>query len=1030
MERVNPFKGPNSYEDGNDFFGRDKEIKEVSGLIRNENLILLFSRSGTGKSSLIKAGLMPQLRKDLEYLPVYIHLYDSLVNTNSTNSISNYVIRRCKEEIGKHLEGKENVKIQFADLEIPDSLFEFVTTTRLSITESSENASIDSIITQTEYPIKLLIIFDQFEEIFTHPFNQTELQFLITEIRCIVESQLPEYLNATPNKNFSEIKNRLISKQKTFRILFSFREEYLPQFESLKSEIPFIRFTNSRFRLEAFEPDAAEDVIKKTDNKIPDFIASQIIRNLKINILTNFEKLVVEPFLLSLVCQKIYFDIIEGHFELNDETIIKIKDLVDHSLERFIDEIYNEIAEETKAFIEIKLITSDHKRTPFNYDEAVSTFAIGDDINKLINSPQYRLLNKEQFLDSSHIEILHDRLLPALAMRRDARLKREEEEALLTKQRQLKIESDKKRNSILSIIGACAATIIIALLVVFFIIKNKQKTDMEQMSMFYKANQFFYNNDLRRAYAIYNDLSIRNLRFITSKINNNSSTLTYSDLPGTSNIVLTNNTVVAVLDSSKTFEIWNVASTTSIKYIKTYRDVKLRAVMANGNYLAMYANKKFILYNAATSRDTTLMINKSKSDSNVYFSFSLNNRFLLFSYGSGASIFDLNNNMKSVRINEQLTYPRDLKNILSVSEKNIYSSFYISKDSANYLIKWNRNKDTVNMDLTDLISDKTTPWCYLNHDSVILITKRGLETKDLITGKQTVLLGGDFKRFNTIEKMSDNQFFLSFNIEKKTHKSDDYDRYSAIGFYTLHSDSVYYPLNGIFFDKISISLHWSKCLIRSDKNSISLINTIKNSKSDIHLADSIYDISDDGNYILYVKETTTNKVSVNNIKKIRSSLPGQIKNNDVDTLAVLYLHDLTKSGPDLLVDTLMEDSTLASSATIYGKYSFHFNNSSNMFVYMKKITKDSSCLVVRMTKGAEIVYKSVVPQDFVNPDRHPNFTDNYINVRNLKQANIDKNGIKLLNNSKRDATYFLKLYKPVNSSVWKEEFTKADAELK
>jgi hypothetical protein len=1030
MERVNPFKGPNSYEDGNDFFGRDKEIKEVSGLIRNENLILLFSRSGTGKSSLIKAGLMPQLRKDLEYLPVYIHLYDSLVNTNSTNSISNYVIRRCKEEISKHLEGKEKVKIQFADLEIPDSLFEFVTTTRLSITESSESASTESIVTETEYPIKLLIIFDQFEEIFTHPFNQTELQFLITEIRCIVESQLPEYLNETPNKNFSEIKNRLISKQKTFRILFSFREEYLPQFESLKSEIPFIRYTNSRFRLEAFDPDAAEDVIRKTDNKIPDFIASQIVRNLKINILTNFEKLVVEPFLLSLVCQKIYYDIIDDHFGVNDETIRKIKELVDHSLERFIDEIYNEIAEETKAFIETKLITSDHKRTPFNYDEAVSTFGIGDDINKLINSPQYRLLNKEQFLDSSHIEILHDRLLPALAQRRDARLKRAEEETLLIKQQQLKIESDKKRNSLLSIIGACATTIIIALLVVVFMVKNKQITDMEQMDMFSKANQFFYNNDLRRAYAIYNDLSIKNLLFIPHRINSNSSALTYSDLPGTSNITLANNTIVAVLDSSKTLEIWNIASNTSMKYIKTYRNVKLHAVMANGNYLAMYANKKFILYNAITNRDTTLLLNQSKSDSNIYFSFSMNNRFLLFSYGSGASVFDLNNNMKSIGINEQLTYPIELKNILSVSGKIIYSAFYISRDSANYLIKWNRNKDTINMDATDLITDKTTPWCYLNHDSVILISKRGLEARNLITGEQTVLVGGNFKKFNTIEKMSDNQVFLSYNIGKKTHRSDDYDRHTAIGFYTLHSDSVYYPLKGKFFDKISISLNWSKCLIRSDKDSILLINTIKTSKANIHLADSIYDISDDGNYILYVKETTTNKASVNGLKKIRSSLPGQAKNNNVDTLAVLYLRDLTKPGPDLLVDTLMTDSTLLNNTTIYGRYSFHFNNRSNMFVYMKKIQKDSSCLVVRMIRGTQIVYQSVVPQDFVNPDRHPNFTDNYINVRNLKQANMNKNGIKLLNNSKRDGTYFLKLYKPDNSNVWKEEFNKVGTDLK
>src|SRR6266498_1704249 len=45
------------------FFGRDAEIAELHLRLRSHPLLVLYSRSGLGKTSILSAGLMPRLRK-------------------------------------------------------------------------------------------------------------------------------------------------------------------------------------------------------------------------------------------------------------------------------------------------------------------------------------------------------------------------------------------------------------------------------------------------------------------------------------------------------------------------------------------------------------------------------------------------------------------------------------------------------------------------------------------------------------------------------------------------------------------------------------------------------------------------------------------------------------------------------------------------------------------------------------------------------------------------------------------------------
>ena len=73
LPRRNPFMGLNSFneEDANFFYGRDRVITALQALSATQNLIVVSGASGTGKSSVIKAGLLPKLRQDQwDILPI------------------------------------------------------------------------------------------------------------------------------------------------------------------------------------------------------------------------------------------------------------------------------------------------------------------------------------------------------------------------------------------------------------------------------------------------------------------------------------------------------------------------------------------------------------------------------------------------------------------------------------------------------------------------------------------------------------------------------------------------------------------------------------------------------------------------------------------------------------------------------------------------------------------------------------------------------------------------------------------------
>ena len=82
------YPGPRPFEENyiDLFFGRNRDIKNLLTFINVEQLTVLFSKSGLGKSSLINAGIIPELRK--KNYEIILCRFNSYVNKERDEKVS------------------------------------------------------------------------------------------------------------------------------------------------------------------------------------------------------------------------------------------------------------------------------------------------------------------------------------------------------------------------------------------------------------------------------------------------------------------------------------------------------------------------------------------------------------------------------------------------------------------------------------------------------------------------------------------------------------------------------------------------------------------------------------------------------------------------------------------------------------------------------------------------------------------------------------------------------------------------------
>jgi hypothetical protein len=218
-----PGLSPFSSDQQDIFFGRQKDIKELAKLIFVERKILLYSKSGYGKTSLLNAGVIPELEKNKDFEFIKIRFYAS------------------------RLDGADPVKI-FLDTVLQHPIFRKSISRASNLNPLLERFS-DNFWTvfksnqiQNKNKKTYILVFDQFEELFSYSADQI-LNFKIRLAEIIQPGNLPPFFNEIEDEIFlnnieiSEEETEILYKPIKIKAVFSMRSDRLSSLNQLTPEI-------------------------------------------------------------------------------------------------------------------------------------------------------------------------------------------------------------------------------------------------------------------------------------------------------------------------------------------------------------------------------------------------------------------------------------------------------------------------------------------------------------------------------------------------------------------------------------------------------------------------------------------------------------------------------------------------------------------------------------------------------------------------------------------------------------------------
>jgi len=218
------------------FFGRDNDRERLLSLVLLEKLTVLFGKSGYGKSSLLNAGIAPDLAKESrqgrrEYVPIFIRFHSRAGNE------SYHWFDWFSFQIGQKMPSSDPAIYEQRGF-LPQTIWGELKRRQTS-----------------PYQI-FILIFDQFEEIFTYPEEQQEA--FKAQLADLLYADIPEYLEQYEDKHTPE-EVELMSLNLEARAVISIRSDRLSDLDQMKDKLPAI--LNKRYELRALTPDQARDAL-------------------------------------------------------------------------------------------------------------------------------------------------------------------------------------------------------------------------------------------------------------------------------------------------------------------------------------------------------------------------------------------------------------------------------------------------------------------------------------------------------------------------------------------------------------------------------------------------------------------------------------------------------------------------------------------------------------------------------------------------------------------------------------------------
>jgi len=457
VDAKNPWLGLASFteETRQYFFGRDEEVAELARRVQRKLLTVLFGQSGLGKTSILRAGLVPRLRSQ-GYCPVYVRIDYSKGSPEPAEQIKQAIrlnARRSGEwtQTGVAVEG--------------ESLWEFL------------HHRDDVLLDESGRTLIPLLIFDQFEEIFTlaqsDDFGRARAARFIAELADLVENRPPKEFEARLEQDESAAE-RFDFARSDYRVLIALREDYLAPLEGLKQAIPSI--SQNRLRLAPMTgTQALAAVLEPGKGLVTQEVAEAIVRFVAGG--AELANAVVEPSLLSLICRELNdARIAEGRREISLDLLAGSHATI---LTNFYERTLADQPAAVRRIVEDDLLTDSGFRENVAEESLVKRFAEADaaphTLALLVNR---RLLRIEERLDVRRVELTHDVLCGVVKASRDRRQEREAREAterLLAEQKDRELGARRAAARARQIAAACTVLAAVALIAAVFAYFSSQR---------------------------------------------------------------------------------------------------------------------------------------------------------------------------------------------------------------------------------------------------------------------------------------------------------------------------------------------------------------------------------------------------------------------------------------------------------------------------------------------------------------------------------------------------------------------------
>ncbi len=412
------------------FYGRDVETKKLFSLIKAKSLVVLFSKSGLGKSSLINAGVEPLLEKD-DYQAIKIRLQDT----------SQKPIESVKQALQPFL-NKEKLK---AHTDGNYGLWEYLRACDF---------------TRDGKSVVPLLVFDQFEEYFEH--HKEEQDRLNLELADFVSERLPErireHLRSIPFRERTAEELDWHSPM-PIKVLLAIRSDRISLLDEMSVQIPSI--LQNRFHLKPLNLDNARAAIEeparydKEEFDTAPFSYDENAMRIILDYLKNKND-EIESFQLQLLCHYIEKKVSRKNeknvvvYESDFGGAKGIKSILNNYYEAEIEELDIKERSLARKFIEEGLIVAG-RRVGVNEGVEEQNFGITPVLlSKLLKS---RLIRAENTHLGRSFELSHDTLVAPILQSYEVRRKKEkrleDERRQKEQDRLLKIEKKKRRNALL-----------------------------------------------------------------------------------------------------------------------------------------------------------------------------------------------------------------------------------------------------------------------------------------------------------------------------------------------------------------------------------------------------------------------------------------------------------------------------------------------------------------------------------------------------------------------------------------------------